>query len=76
MLTDEMYEVLGEDEFSYDQIYRALKDSNWDPSSAVELLFNPPEKKPINKSPSKKDKKGTGLGLPRQEGGRKLEQKA
>lgn len=73
---DEMYEVLGEDEFTYDQMYRALKDSNWDPSAAVELLFNPPERKPVVKSPNKKDKKGTPRVLQRQERQRKLEQEA
>ena len=57
-LIDHVYSILGDCDFTEDQVWRALEETQFDAEKAVDHLLNPPKKAPAKpKNDKKADKK-------------------
>lgn len=55
-LIDSVFEVIGDEEFDEDTVWRALERNRYDPEAAVDYLLNPPAKKEKPKKEKKSEK--------------------
>lgn len=63
ILIDRMFEVLGDEEFTEDQMWQALVQTGFDAELAVDRLLNP-----LKKTKSKQDDKSSRVGVTRRKG--------